>query len=149
MNQEEILLENLKDFKENLIDFNRTFIFVNDIFLQKKEEFEEENNENLNVDDCKYNQNNNEELAELSNKIEECLKENAFENYFDIYKEFCQKQEFMEDDLSLINSCFKVKIDKEILIYNYAKLNLIKNELKLMLDNIDKIIEKESKLIKK
>mgnify|MGYP004491733535 FL=1 len=149
MEKEEILLENFKDFKENLIDFNRTLIFIYDIFLQKKEEFEEKSGEIVSVDNCKYTESNNEELTELSSKTEECLKENAFDNYYDIYREFTQKLEFMEQDLSLINSCFKVKIDKEILIYNYAKLNLMKSEIKLMKDNVDELINRVEKLKKK
>ena len=58
MEKEEILLQNLKEFKEDLIDLNRTLIFICDIFLQKKEEFEEENNEKLSLENNKYSKSN-------------------------------------------------------------------------------------------
>ena len=148
MEKEEILLQNLKEFKEDLIDLNRTLIFICDIFLQKKEEFEEENNEKLSLENNKYTKSNEEEIKNLQDKINECLKENDFENYFDLYRECKSVIEFIEQDLALINSCFKMKIDKEILIYNYSKLDASKKEVKLILDNLDNVILKVSKLKK-
>lgn len=148
MEKEEILLQELKEFKENLIDLNRTLIFVSDIFLQKKEEFEEENNEKLSLENSKYTKNNEEEIKNLESKISVSLKENDFENYFDLFKECKSIAEFIEQDLALINSCFKMKTDKEILVYNYSKLDASKKEIKLILDNLDSVILKVSKLKK-
>ena len=148
MEKEEILLQDYKEFKENLVNLNRTLIFVYDIFLQKKDEFEEENEEELLLKNNKYSKNDEIEIKNLEEKFKECLLENDFDNYFDLYRECKSVVEFIEQDLSLINSCFKMKADKEVLIYNYAKLDAGKKEIKLILENLDNVILKISKLKK-
>lgn len=155
MEKEEILLENYKELKENLVKFNRNLVFICDVYNQKLDEIEEELDKKIfNVNESKLYIKSLQELDELKQKIDRCLKDFNFNSSFDVYKIFLTIFETLESDLFLINSYplsqsfVKNNVD-EVFLFNLANLSVIKCQIKIMLENLDILTDKTNTLAHK
>ncbi len=155
MEKEEILYENYKEFKENLLDLKRNLVFVDDIYTQKLEEIEEKLGEKVfDLESSKYYQSFKGEIDELQNKISKALTDFNFNASFDVYKTFQNVFETVESDLSLINAyplkqSFVKNVVNDVFLFNLSSLKTAKEQIKVVFDNIDKLMEKTKNLIKK
>lgn len=155
MEKEEILYENYKEFKENLLDLKRNLVFVDDIYTQKLEEIEEKLSEKVfDLESSKYYQSFKGEIDELEDKISKALTDFNFNASFDVYKTFQNVFETVESDLSLINAyplkqSFVKNVVSDVFLYNLSSLKTAKEQIKLVFDNVDKLMEKTKDLIKK
>ena len=142
MDKENLLIENLKEFNLNLTDFKRNVIFVNDVFLQKLEEFEEDGPPYKDITENDFYKSSIYKVEELKDKIEKGLTNFTFDSAFDLYKEFTCLLQIAEEDLVFINSMLNQEIDKKSCNYCLSELEIIKNEINLILENLDEIIAK-------
>lgn len=155
MEKEEILYENYKEFKENLLDLKRNLVFVDDIYTQKLEEIEEKLGEKVfDLESSKYYQSFKGEIDELEDKISKALTDFNFNASFDVYKTFQNVFETVESDLSLINAyplkqSFVKNVVSDVFLYNLSSLKTAKEQIKVVFDNVDKLMEKTKYLIKK
>ncbi len=155
MEKEEILYENYKEFKENLLDLKRNLVFVDDIYTQKLEEIEEKLGEKVfDLESSKYYQSFKGEIDELEDKISKALTDFNFNASFDVYKTFQNVFETVESDLSLINAyplkqSFVKNVVSDVFLYNLSSLKTAKEQIKVVFDNVDKLMEKTKDLIKK
>lgn len=155
MEKEEILYEIYKEFKENLLDLKRNLVFVDDIYTQKLEEIEEKLGEKVfDLESSKYYQSFKGEIDELEDKISKALTDFNFNASFDVYKTFQNVFETVESDLSLINAyplkqSFVKNVVSDVFLYNLSSLKTAKEQIKVVFDNVDKLMEKTKNLIKK
>ena len=155
MEKEELLLENYKELKENLVEFNRNLVFVCDIYNQKFDEIKENIGKNFfNVENGKLYIKSLQELDELKQKIKNCFEDFNFNSSFDIYKTFLTIFETLQSDLFLINSYplsqsfIKNNVD-EVFLFNLENLSVVKIQTKIMLENLDVLINKTNNLAQK
>ena len=141
------IIENYKEIQQEVFNINSDLLLIFDKFKDVLSKFEKQNNCKVILEKCALYQNSQADIQDWQNMFNDLLESPTVDNYMDFAGKIDNYLEFMVEDVKLTASCMSPKVSQDLIEYQYNQLDTFIKKNKIVLDNIDKLIE-NIKLIK-
>lgn len=144
-NEKEIRQEEVKnsfvELQQELFKMNSELLMIFNDFKNILSVFEKSHNCKIVLQELAFYKNSQKEVDEWKTIVSALLDNSTAENYFDFKQRLETYMDYMEEDINLTTSCASPDLSQELIEYQYSQISRFIEINKLVLDNIDKIIE--------
>ena len=144
-NEKEIRQEEIKhsfiELQQELFKMNSELMMIFNDFKNILSVFEKNHNCKIALQELSFYKNSQKEGEEWKTLVSDLLSNPTVENYFDFKQRLDTYMDYMEEDINLTTSCASSDLSQELIEYQYSQISCFIEINKLVLDNIDKIIE--------